>query len=238
MEAISDFFHILAINSTIPILTALFLGIMSGLGPCTMATNIAAVAYISQRLANRRFALIASLLYSLGRMVTYTLLGILIIGIGMEVPAIRNFLEDVGTYALGPLLLIGGILMLVAHKISFGGGGGRIAALGKKFADRGLWGSFIMGVIFALAFCPYSALLFFAVLMPMALTTDIGVLLPPMFGIGSGFLVIFFGVLLMISVSTVSKWVTNLGKAEKVMRIIMALIFIGVGIYYIVQAFA
>ena len=236
MAGISDFFHNLAINSTVPIFTALFLGIMSGLGPCTMATNIAAIAYISQRLTNRRFALFASLLYSLGRMVTYTLLGILIIGIGMEVPAIRSFLEDMGTYVLGPLLLIAGILMLLAHKISFGGGG-RMAALGKKFADRGLWGSFIMGVIFALAFCPYSAVLFFAVLMPMSLTVDTGILLPPMFGIGSGFLVMIFGILLMVSVSAVSKWVTNLGKAEKVMRIIMALVFIGVGIYYMVESF-
>ena len=237
MTGLSDFFHNLAINSTVPLFTALFLGIMSALGPCTMATNIAAIAYISQRLADRRFAFLASLLYSLGRMVTYTLLGIIIIGIGMEVPAIRNFLEDVGTYVLGPLLIIAGILMLVAHKISFGGGG-RLATLGKKFANRGLWGSFIMGVIFALAFCPYSAVLFFAVLIPLALTADAGVLLPPMFGIGSGFLVIFFGILLMVSMSSVSKWVTSLGKAEKVMRIVMALIFIGVGIYYMVQALA
>jgi cytochrome c-type biogenesis protein len=236
VEVISNFFHNLAMNSTIPIFTALFIGIVSGLGACTMATNIAAIAYISQRLEDRRFSLIASLLYSLGRMVSYTLIGVLIIGIGIEVPAIRNFLENLGAYALGPLLFITGILMLVAHRISFGGGG-RIATLGKKFAERGLWGSFIMGVIFALAFCPYSALLFFAVLIPLALTVDTGILLPPMFGIGSAFLVVFFGVLLIVSKSAVSKWVTNLGKAEKIMRVIIALIFIGVGIYYIVQAF-
>lgn len=237
MAGISDFFHNLAINSTVPILTALFLGICSSAGPCTMATNIAAIAYISQRLADRRFALLASLLYSLGRMVSYTILGIIIIGIGTEVPAIRNFLEDVGTYVLGPLLLIAGIIMLLAHKISFGGGG-RLANWGKKFGERGLWGSFIMGMIFALAFCPYSAVLFFAVTIPLALTVNTGMLLPPMFGIGSGLLVILFGILLMVSVSAVSKWVTNLSKAERVMRILMALIFIGVGIYYIIQAFS
>ena len=236
MAGISDFFHNLAINSTVPIFTALFLGIMSSLGPCTMATNIAAIAFISQRLADRRFALLASLLYSLGRAIAYTLIGILIIGIGMEVPAIRNFLEDVGTYVLGPLLLVAGILMLVAHKISFGGGG-RLAELGKRFGERGLWGSFIMGFIFALAFCPYSAVLFFAVTIPLALTASEGILLPPMFGVGSGFMVIFFGILLMVSVTAVSKWVASLSKAERVMRILMALVFIGVGIYYIVEAF-
>lgn len=237
MDAISDFFQNLAMNSTVPAFTALLLGVMSTLGPCTMASNIAAVAYISQRLADRKFAILSSLLYSLGRMVTYTLLGVLIIGIGMEVPAINNFVKDVGTYVLGPLLLIGGILILVAHRISFGRGG-RLAELGKKFANRGLLGSFIMGVIFALAFCPYSAVLFFVVLIPLALTVNAGVLLPPMFGIGSGLPVIFFGFLISVGVAAVSKWVTNLGKAEKVMRIIMALIFMGVGIYYITQSFS
>jgi len=236
MGAISDFFHTLAVNSSIPIFTALFLGICSSAGPCTMATNVAAIAFISQRLTDNRFALFASLLYALGRMVSYTLIGIIIIAIGTEVPAIRNFLEDVGTYVLGPLLVIAGIIMLLAHRISFGGGG-KLANWGKKFGERGLWGSFLMGVIFALAFCPYSAVLFFAVTIPLALTVNTGILLPPMFGIGSGFLVILFGILLMVSVTAVSKWVTNLSKIERVMRILMALVFLGVGIYYIVEGF-
>ena len=130
MGAISDFFHTLAVNSSVPLFTALFLGICSSAGPCTMATNVAAIAYISQRLTDRRFALFASLLYALGRMVSYTTIGVIIIAIGTEVPAIRNFLEDVGTYVLGPLLVIAGIIMLLAHRISFGGGG-KLASWGK-----------------------------------------------------------------------------------------------------------
>jgi len=123
MTWLSDFFHNMAINSSVPIFTALLLGLMASLGPCTMATNVAAIAYISRKLADRKFAILASLSYSLGRMVTYTLLGLLIIGIGLEVPVIRNFLEDVGTYVLGPILIVSGILMLVADRFSFGRGG-------------------------------------------------------------------------------------------------------------------
>ena len=207
---------------------------MASVGPCTLATNVASIAYISRRITDRKYAIMASLLYSLGRMITYTLIGLLIIAIGMETPAIRNFLEDVGTYVLGPLLILAGILMLVIDRFSFGGGG-RITALGNKVSDWGLVGSFLMGVIFALAFCPYSAVLFFAVLIPMALTSTGGVFLPPLFAIGTGLPVIFFGMLIAAGVTAVSRWVNNLGKTEKILRIVMAIIFIGVGIDYLTQ---
>lgn len=234
MAWLSDFFHNLFLNTEATLLAAVLLGLMASVGPCTLATNVASIAYISRRITDRKYAIMASLLYSLGRMITYTLIGLLIIAIGMETPAIRNFLEDVGTYVLGPLLILAGILMLVIDRFSFGGGG-RIAALGSKVSDWGLVGSFLMGVIFALAFCPYSAVLFFAVLIPMALTSTGGVFLPPLFAVGTGLPVIFFGVLIAAGVTAASRWVNNLGKAEKILRIVMAIIFIGVGIYYLTQ---
>lgn len=234
MAWLSDFFHTLFLNTEVTFLAAILLGLMASVGPCTMATNIASVAYISRRITDRKFAIMASLLYSLGRMIGYTLIGLLIITIGLETPAIRNFLEDVGTYVLGPLLILAGILMLVINRFSFGGSG-RIATLGNKVSNWGLLGALLMGIIFALAFCPYSALLFFAVLIPIALTTTGGVFLPPLFAIGTGLPVVFFGVLIAAGVTAVSRWINNLGKAEKIMRIIMAIVFIGVGIFYLTQ---
>ncbi|MBN1368902.1 MAG: sulfite exporter TauE/SafE family protein, partial [Dehalococcoidaceae bacterium] len=194
MAWLSDFLHNIFVDTDVTIFAALLLGLMASVGPCTMATNVASIAYISRRITDRRYAVLASLLYSLGRMITYTLLGVLIIAIGLEVPAIRNFLEGVGVYVLGPLLIIAGFLMLIADRISFGGGG-RLAALGNKVSDWGLLGALFMGMIFALAFCPYVAVLFFAVLIPMALTSTGGVFLPPLFAIGTGLPVILFGVL-------------------------------------------
>jgi len=234
MAWLSDFFHNLFINTEVTVFAAVLLGIMAAVGPCTMATNVASIAYISRRISDRKYAILASLLYALGRMITYTLIGILIIGIGLEVPAIRNFLEEFGTYVLGPILIVAGILMLVADRFSFGGGG-RLAQLGNRVSNWGLPGALLMGIIFALAFCPYSAVLFFAVLIPMACTTTGGIFLPPLFAIGTGLPVIIFGVLIAAGVSAVSRWVNNLAKAEKIMRIVMALVFIGVGIYLIIQ---
>ncbi len=228
MAWLSDQIHMLVINTEVTIIAALLIGLMAAVGPCTMATNIASIAYISRRITDRKFAILASLFYSLGRMATYTLIGLLVITIGLSSATIGNFLEDLGTFVLGPLLIIAGILMLVAHKLSFGGGG-RLSALGNRVSDWGLLGAFLMGVIFALAFCPYVAVLFFAILIPMALTSAGGVLLPPVFAIGTGLPVIVFGVLIAVGVSAVSRWVTNLGKAEKIIRIIMALVFIVAG---------
>ena len=234
MAWLSDFFHSLFLNTDVTILAAILLGLMASVGPCTMATNIASIAYISRRITDRKYAIIASLLYSLGRMISYTLIGLLIIAIGLETPAIRNFLESMGIYVLGPLLILAGLLMLVIDRFSFGGGG-RLAALGNKVSDWGLIGALLMGIIFAFAFCPYSAVLFFAVLIPVALTTTGGIFLPPLFAIGTGLPVIFFGVLIAAGVTAASKWINNLGKAEKILRIIMAIVFIGVGIYYLIQ---
>jgi cytochrome c biogenesis protein CcdA len=234
MAWLSDFFHSLFLNTDVTILAAILLGLMASVGPCTMATNIASIAYISRRITDRKYAIMASLLYSLGRMISYTLIGLLIIAIGLETPAIRNFLESMGTYVLGPLLILAGLLMLVIDRFSFGGGG-RLAALGNKVSDWGLVGALLMGIIFAFAFCPYSAVLFFAVLIPVALTTTGGIFLPPLFAIGTGLPVIFFGVLIAAGVTAASKWINNLGKAEKILRIIMAIVFIGVGIYYLIQ---
>jgi cytochrome c biogenesis protein CcdA len=231
MAWLSDFFHNMAISTSVPVLAALLFGLMAAVGPCTMATNFAAIAYIGRKVSDRRYAILASLLYSLGRMVTYTIIGVLIIGIGLEVPAIRNFLEDMGAYVLGPFLILGGILMLVSDRFSFGGGG-RLAALGQKVSDWGLWGAFLMGVVFAFAFCPYSAVLFFAVMIPMALTTAGGITFPAFFAIGTGLPVIFFGALISAGVAAASTWLNNISKAEKWIRIVMALVFIASAFTY------
>ncbi len=236
MTALSDFFHELAVNSSVPIITALFLGLMAALGPCTMATNIATLAYISRKVSDRKFAISASLLYALGRISSLTILGVIIILIGLETPAIQNFLQGMGTYVMGPVLIIAGILMLFSEKISFGKGG-TMAGLAGRVSNMGLLGAFLMGVFFGLAFCPYSAVLFFMVLIPLALTATAGVLLPPVFALGTGLPVVVFGALISLGVTAVARWVNNLSRAEKYLRIIMALVFIGLGIYYIVQAF-
>jgi len=221
-------------NLNIPVLSALLLGLVTAISPCPMATNIAAIAYVSRRATERKYAVITGILYTLGRMFSYSILGILIIVAGLEIPGVASFLQDFGERVLGPLLIVVGLIMLNIHRFSFGLGGGKLSAIGEKVAGWGMIGGFVLGVLFALAFCPYSAVLFFGVLIPLALKSTGGVTLPAVFAIGTGLPVLVFGTLISVGVTKVSTWLNAVTRAEKVIRIIVSIIFIGVGIYYVV----
>ncbi len=218
----------------IPILSALFLGLLTAISPCPMATNIAAIAYVSRRVTDRKYAIMTGALYTLGRMLSYSILGILLIVAGLEIPGVASFLQDFGEKILGPLLIVIGIIMLNIDRLSFNLGAGKLSSIGGKVADRGMMGGFLLGALFALAFCPYSAVLFFGVLIPLALKSSGGVTLPAVFAIGTGLPVLIFGTLLSLGVARVSTWLNAVTRAEKVIRKIAAIIFIGVGIYQVV----
>jgi cytochrome c biogenesis protein CcdA len=223
----------LASNSSIPAISAFLLGLMAAVGPCTMATNIAALAYVSRNIADRRYSIVTASLYTLGRMLTYTVLGALIIYLGLSIPGVSIFLQDIGEKALGPFLIVIGLLMLFIDKISFGGGNS-LSSMGSKVAEWGMAGGLPLGALFALAFCPYSAVLFFAVLLPLALKTTGGVILPAFFAIGTGLPVLIFGILLSLGTAGLSGWLNAIARSEKYIRIAIALIFIGLGVYYVV----
>jgi cytochrome c biogenesis protein CcdA len=221
-------------GNNIPIISAFFLGLMATIGPCTMATNIAALAYVGRKLTDRKYAVLTASLYTAGRMLTYTVLGALIIYLGLSIPGISIFVQEVGEKALGPFLVVVGLLMLFIDRISFGSSGNVLSSAGGKVADLGMIGGLPLGAIFALAFCPYSAVLFFAVLIPLALRTTEGVILPAFFAIGTGLPVLLFGMLISLGVASLSKWIDAVTRSEKILRIVIALVFIGVGIYYMV----
>jgi cytochrome c-type biogenesis protein len=221
-------------NLNIPVLSALLLGLITAISPCPLATNIAAIGYVSRKVTERRYAVITGALYTLGRMFSYSIIGILIIVVGLEIPGLATFLQDFGEQVLGPLLIVVGVIMLSINRISLSLGGGKLSAIGEKVADWGMIGGFLLGALFALAFCPYSAALFFGVLIPLSLKSAGGVALPAVYAIGTGLPVLVFGVLISAGVSRVSKWLNAVTRVEKIIRVAVSIIFIGVGIYLVV----
>jgi len=215
------------------VLAALLLGLLTAISPCPLATNIAALSYVSKKLDSRRYTVLASVLYTAGRMVAYTLIGVLLILIGLSASRVSLFFQDYADKILGPLLIFFGLVMLDVIKFSIFKG--RItSAIQERIGDRGLVSSFLLGILFALAFCPYSAILFFGMLIPIALESAGGITFPAIYGLGTGLPVILFAVALSLGVAELGKHMARIQKFEKYFRWFAGVVFMGVGIYYLV----
>lgn len=216
----------------IPILSAFILGLMTAISPCPLATNITATAFISKNISNKRHVFLSGLIYSLGRAFSYTVIG-LILYFGASKFHLARFFNQNGERYLGPLLIIIGLIMLNIIKINTGGSSNFQEKLSEKFKDKGLLGSFLIGVLFALAFCPYSGALYFGMLIPITITSIDGLYLPIVFAFGTGLPVLLFTYLLAFTASKVGIFYNRITKIEKVMRYIAGVVFIITGLYYI-----
>jgi len=175
-------------TSEIGILAAFFIGLMTAISPCPLATNITAIAYASKGINNSKHTIIVGFLYTLGRMLTYVLIASAIVWFGLNTQSIALTLQKYGDKILGPLLLIVGIIMLDIIKINFLKTSDKLNKLKEKLAQKGFLGSFLLGVIFALAFCPFSAVLFFGMLIPIALKAGDGLIIPSVFALQQDYL--------------------------------------------------
>jgi cytochrome c-type biogenesis protein len=167
-------------------------------------------------------------------MAAYVGLAALIVYAGLNIQAIALFLQDYGEKLLGPFLVAMGILMLGIVDIPLPGGHGSLQRLEAALAERGYLGGFLLGVVFALAFCPFSAVLFFGMLIPIAFETGDAILVPAVFALATGLPVIIVSLLLVSGVKRVSGMMAAAQKMEKWVKRAVAAVFIGVGIYYIV----
>jgi len=227
-----DFLQSLLENYNIPILSAFALGLMTAISPCPLATNITATAFISKNISSKRKVFLSGLLYSLGRGFSYTAIG-LVLYFGASKFHIARFFNQNGEKYLGPILIIIGLILLNAIKLNFLGKSSFQEKLSEKFKDKGLLGSFLIGVVFALAFCPYSGALFFGILIPMTITSLDGLYLLIVFAFGTGLPVILFTYLLAFTVGKVGIFYNRITKIEKIMRTIAGVVFVITGLYYI-----
>ena len=230
-----DFFNNILENSTMPWVTAFVLGLMTAISPCPLATNITAVGFISKDIENRKRVFINGLLYTLGRAISYTAIA-LIIYFGADQFKFSGFFQRYGEKILGPLLIIIGLFMLGVIKIKFPG----MSGLTSKMETKTKWGYFdtiLLGMVFALAFCPYSGVLYFGMLIPMTIGSVSGLYLPIVFALATGIPVIIFAWVLAFAVSGIGNVYNKVKIFELWFRRLIAVLFIAVGIYYIIRVF-
>lgn len=211
--------------------TALWLGVLTSISPCPLASNIAAISFLSKRIAHPALVFISGLAYTLGRMASYTILGWIIVSSLLSVPQVAQFLQKYMGKALGPLLILTGLVLLEIIPLRLPG-----SLLSQKhhnkIAEAGASGAFLLGLIFALAFCPISAALFFGSLIPLAINSNDGIVLPLVYGIGTGLPVLLFAMAIALGVTSLSHWFSKIIKIEIYTRKITGGIFVIVGIYY------
>jgi cytochrome c-type biogenesis protein len=222
-------------SSTMPWLTALLLGLMTAISPCPLATNITAIGFISKDLENRNRVFLNGLFYTLGRAITYTALA-LIIYFGVDQLKFSGFFQRYGEKFIGPLLIIIGLFMLDIIKINFPG----LSKLSSGMTKKSRWSYFdatLLGLIFALAFCPYSGVLYFGMLIPLTVTSASGLYLPAVFAIATGIPVMFFAWIIAYTISGIGGIYNKIKVFEKWFRRVISILFIIVGIYYIIRVY-
>ena len=226
-----EFIYNLIESSNIPFFSAFLLGILTAISPCPLATNITAIGFISKDLENRKKIFLNGLWYTLGRAISYTTLGVILF-FGVNKFHIAKFFQLNGEKFLGPLLIIVGVFMFDFIKIKFPGFSGLSERIGKNNKSN-WWSALLLGVVFALAFCPYSGILYFGMLIPITISSSSGLFLPIIFAIATGLPVIIVAYLLAYSISSVGGFYNNIKIFEKWFRRFIAVVFILVGFYYL-----
>jgi cytochrome c biogenesis protein CcdA len=220
-------------NSSFPILTAFLLGIITAIHPCPLTLNITAISYISNDIKKKGDVFKKGLVYTLGRMITYTALA-LVIYLGFDAVKLSNLAHHYGEKMVGPFLILFGIIMLDLMKFELPLVDKISSWIVKKNRNKS---SFMLGVIFALAFCPHSILFFFGMLIPLVITSSYGMILPCSYAIGTGIPVIIVSWILAFSISNISNFYEKIKIIEIWMRRVTAIIFIFAGTYFIIENF-
>jgi cytochrome c-type biogenesis protein len=213
------------------VFSALWLGILTSVSPCPLATNVAAVSFIGRRVERPRMVFLTGLFYTLGRMLTYVLLGILIVASVLSIQRVANALQEYMNKILGLVLILVGMVLLGLFRINISRSGVN-ERIQKRADSWGIWGAGVLGIVFALAFCPVSAALFFGSLIPLSVKYNSSIALPAVYGLGTGLPVLVFAILIALGVQTLAKAFNKLTQIEWWMSRITGVVFIVVGVYF------
>ena len=217
------------------VFSALWLGILTSISPCPLATNIAAISFVSRDLGSSRRVLWSGFLYSAGRMFAYIAIAVLAVASLLSLPEASFYLETYMHKIIGPLLILVGIILLNVLPISFSTPSFS-SSIQQKAAGWGMWGSGLLGIVFALTFCPLSGALFFGSLIPLAIDAKSSIIMPLVYGLGTALPVVAFAIVIAFGLKSIGKIFDKLTQMEKWARSLTAIVFIGAGLYILLKS--
>ncbi|MCP4589287.1 MAG: sulfite exporter TauE/SafE family protein [bacterium] len=211
--------------------SAAWLGVLTSISPCPLATNVAAISFIGRRIGSPRIAVATGLLYALGRTLVYVVLGVLLVSSLLSAPAVSHLLQKYMNKLLGPILILVG--MVLVGLIEFNIKGSKLGErVGQRVETWGMWSGLVLGVVFGLSFCPGSAALFFGSLIPLAVKYESRLWLPMVYGAGTALPVLAFAILMVLGTRAVGQAFNRITQFEWWARRVTGVIFIGIGVYF------
>lgn len=220
-------------GSEVPVLTSFLLGLLTAVSPCPLATNITAIGFISKDIESKDRTFLLGILYTIGRMVAYSLLGALLIWMlrrGFDTFDLQSKVSQWGEMLLSPVLIVMGLVMLFGDRLPLSGFG--LNASEKSGRLRGAWGSLLLGILFAMAFCPTSGLFYFGMLIPMSASATGGYALPAVYALATGLPVVIVAWIIAYSIGNIAGFYKKMQVFQKWLNRMVAVLFIIVGIYY------
>ena len=220
-------------GSEVPVLTAFLLGLLTAVSPCPLATNITAIGFISKDIESKDRTFLLGILYTIGRMVAYSLLGALLIWMlrrGFDTFDLQSKVSQWGEMLLSPVLIVMGLVMLFGDRLPLSGFG--LNASEKSGRLRGAWGSLLLGILFAMAFCPTSGLFYFGMFIPMSASATGGYALPAVYALATGLPVVIVAWIIAYSIGNIAGFYKKMQVFQKWLNRMVAVLFIIVGIYY------
>ena len=211
--------------------SAVWLGVLTSISPCPLATNIAAISFIGRRIDRPHAVLGTGILYALGRTIVYVALAALLVSSLLSAPTVSHALQKYMNKVMGPLLILVGMVLLGLIEINTRGSdmGQRVGIRAQRW---GIWGGLLLGVVFALAFCPASAALYFGSLLPISIKYQSRVLLPLAYGLGTALPVILFALAIAAGAGAVARAFQQVAAFERWARATTGLVFVVVGVYF------
>ena len=220
-------------GSEVPVLTAFLLGLLTAVSPCPLATNITAIGFISKDIESKDRSFLLGILYTIGRMVAYSLLGALLIWMlrrGFDTFDLQSKVSQWGEMLLSPVLIVMGLVMLFGDRLPLSDFG--LNASEKSGRLRGAWGSLLLGILFAMAFCPTSGIFYFGMLIPMSASATGGYALPAVYALATGLPVVIVAWIIAYSIGNIAGFYKKMQVFQKWLNRMVAVLFIIVGIYY------
>ncbi len=236
LDGLNQFLNNAYSNAELPVISALVLGLMTAISPCPLATNISAIGFLSRNLSRKKMILWQGLVYTLGRTIAYVGLAALFF-LGANQMNIQRIVAQYGEKLLGPLLILIGVFMLDLIKLKLPGSGKLAQKAEEKSKSGSFWSVLLLGIVFALAFCPYSGVLYFMMLIPLTLSSPEGLLLPVVFSVATALPVLLFAFMIAYTVSAAGIFYNKIKIFEFWFRRIVGVIFILAGLFLIWQVY-